>query len=332
MIATTHVGPWPRVSHRAPCVICHHTSYCQVSWDGQTFKCMREPRGAFKTRNGTEFYHRINGSSITGSLAITSILGPRKAPAIPKADAHVLHAAYTALLEGLTLSAQHADELTKRRRLSEETVTRELFSTTPLPSEAERIVKDLAGRVSLEGVPGFYKRDGRWSMVDVPPGFFVPVRDSQARIVGMQIRLDDTREGKYKWFSSAGLDGGVSSGSRLHFAKPYLHQLKPIETILVTEGALKADCISEIEHIPVVGLPGINCSELAGVEIREAFPDVPVATLLPDADWQAKPEVHKAAGRAARSLERAGFAVNVRVWDLTIGKGFDDCLVAAGEE
>lgn len=60
----------------------------------------------------------------------------------------------------------------------------------PNRKQADQICADLALKHKLEGVPGFYNKDGAWHMTT--PAFYhliVPVRDINGRIQGFQLRL-----------------------------------------------------------------------------------------------------------------------------------------------
>jgi hypothetical protein len=178
----------------------------------------------------------------------------------------------------------------------------------------------------LKGVPGFYFKDGRWRLNTSQKGFYVPYRDERGRIVGLQIRRDGNVEPKYLWLSSRDLPEGTPASACVHFAKPDL-ALSSGE-VLITEGALKADRISEFGQISCVAVAGVTATSPARLTalLRQAFPDLQGVIIAFDMDWQDKKEVKDALLRLLRVLRDDGLTVKVRTWDLALGKGLDDAL------
>ena len=107
-------------------------------------------------------------------------------------------------------------------------------------------------------------------MVRCRPGYFVPYRDERGRIQALQVRLDSplTGKAKYLWLSSAGRDGGASSGAPVHHAQHHL--LADAEEVTVTEGALKADVIGFLTQAPVIGVTAATL-RLVRTILRLAF-------------------------------------------------------------
>ncbi len=231
------------------------------------------------------------------------------------------HAAYTAILESLRLSERHADDLL-RRGLHDTFIGYNLFASTPAKSEAKAVCADLVKRLDLTGVPGCY-RDGRvrLNVGEWSAGYFVPVRDLAGRIQGMHIRRDDGSP-RYVWFSSNGKTEGATSGTPIHFAAP--HRLER-GSVIVTEGALKADIIAQFAESAVIGLAGVG-SFKAGLGAALKSLGVTKARIAFDADWRSNPAVSAAIERLGATLNSAGLAVSLLDWTLTDGKGLDDLL------
>ena len=92
---------------------------------------------------------------------------PKETPveAAPAADIAVRHKTYTALLAMLTLSKEHRAHLQTVRGLPDEQIERLGYKTMP----PFYMCRSLANRLlqnghQLDGVPGFYQKDGQWTI------------------------------------------------------------------------------------------------------------------------------------------------------------------------
>ena len=214
--------------------------------------------------------------------------------------------------------------------MSDTSIAANLYASVPNEERGNLEARALARSLDLTGVPGFYKGDECWQLKNRHKGYYVPCRNYLGRIVGLQIRLDNESKGKYRWLSSKGLPEGTAQSTPLHFAAPDL--VGQAGEILITEGALKADIISEYEHAAVVAIAGVNAvsgSNLAEV-LRFAFADKLKRVVLAfDMDWKANSTVKNALQNMIRDLEVSGLQVMVSIWDAALGKGLDDALVGA---
>ena len=105
----------------------------------------------------------------------------------------------------------------------------------------------------LAGVPGFYKTDsGEWSFINEKRGILIPVREEHGSIQGLQIRRDNVTRRKFRWVSSVGKNDGCGAEAWAHLAGP------PRQTILLTEGPMKADVIHNLTGQTVVAVPGVS--------------------------------------------------------------------------
>ena len=53
----------------------------------------------------------------------------------------------------------------------------------------------------LSGVPGFYRTErDTWTFVNECRGILIPVRDMQGKIQGLQMRRDNVKKRKFRWF------------------------------------------------------------------------------------------------------------------------------------
>lgn len=318
-----------RVTQKNPCRICHKPDWCTYTKDGARAYCMREPSGsAWQAGNGA--YVHLLQDAYTGrrhSAFSTPPIGDCGSVGTERADADRRDAVYRALLESLELTEAHGNHLLDERGLSDTAVAYKLYASVPSAARARQACDELSRRFDLQGVPGFYKRDGLWRLRCYRHGFYVPYRAAQGRIDGLQVRLDEG-EPRYYWFSTSDTDKyplGASSGTPIHFAKPDL--VRQSGFVRITEGALKADRIAEFTDEAWIGLAGVECfKDSFGLELREQLPELQTVDVAFDIDWQEKPEVSKALFRLRRALRAAELAVTVRLWDATLGKGFDDVL------
>lgn len=308
-----------RVTRRRRCPVCDGPRWCSISEDGALAICMRIEHNAVKiTRNGG-YLHILQERPIES-------LRPRRIdrPPPPLASVGRRHLAYSALLDALPLAGRHADDLI-RRGLDDLAIVRAGYATIERDwRRTAEIVEALAIFDDFENVPGFFKRADSWRLnIDAAPGYLIPARDVEGRIQGLQIRRD--RGVRYLWISSAGRPGGASSGAPVHFARPDLYRG---ESVILTEGGLKADVIAHLLGVAVVAVAGVTSfGEELGLALRRDLPGLAKVQVAFDADWREKAPVAKALRRAARILTRAGLDVEVLTWD-PAHKGLDDHLLA----
>jgi hypothetical protein len=322
-----------RVSRNHPCPICGKPDWCTIKSDGSKAFCMRERRGSEKQARNGGFVHLV-------SPQFASIAPPvpgRKKRALAPADHR--DRIYRALLDALTLTPEHASGLL-RRGLSEEAIAHNLYASVPDEETAAKVADAIARECDPQGVPGFYKRGGRWTFNtkeraggegEFQPlrGFLVPVRDAASRILACQIRRDEG-DPRYKWLAT----GSLSPGAPVHFAQPSAVKQQP--HILLTEGPLKADIISELLGACVVAVPGVGVASFPGSsrehfgrDLRKAMPGAQSVRLAFDSDHRTKAEVRRAVFRLAEELETAGWEVGLLDWDPELGKGLDDVLAGS---
>lgn len=97
------------------------------------------------------------------------------------------HKVYSRLLELLTLDEDDKASLLKRG-LTEEQIEKLGYKSCPPKERIPEIISMLESEgLELEGVPGFYKRYGKYIMM-LANGFFIPFRSLNGHIQGLQIR------------------------------------------------------------------------------------------------------------------------------------------------
>jgi hypothetical protein len=206
------------------------------------------------------------------------------------------------------------------------------FVTVTFPQYAIR--KTHAG---IFGVPGFWQDSSTavrlWKPRDYNmPLLVIPYRDELGRIQACQLQLqpDDiaTSKKKYRWLASPFESCGVSSGTPIHFTfKPAT--LPPGQTVVITEGALKADTLVSLRpKAHVVAMSGVSCSH---AEVIAAVRPYNVLIAF-DADYKTNPAVTHQLARLIAARERDVAARHIKTSTRIVTwvgcKGIDDAIRA----
>lgn len=171
---------------------------------------------------------------------------------MPLTDIDTRHETYTALLSKLSLASDHRQNLLSRG-FTEEQIQAKGYKTMPIAGFSA-IAKQLQSEgYYLGGVPGFYHTaDGNWTLVQERRGILVPARTPDGKIQGIQVRRDNVKKGKFRWISSIGKQDGCKAETWSHIIGD------PTQTVLLTEGPMKADLINHITGLTVIAVPGVN--------------------------------------------------------------------------
>lgn len=321
----------------ADCFLCGDTKgRLHIDLDKQVYRCNRCSEGggmldlysAYYGVDRKEAYRQIMSSLGSGTAqarkAVRRIDAPAKAPApaVPMAEIEVRHAAYTALLNLLSLSDFNRKSLIARG-FDTMAIEKNMYRSTPRSGFPQLAQALLAQGHTLQGVPGFYQTDtGEWSIhfLTFWPGTLIPVRDREGRIQALQIRKDYAKgnKRKYYWLASGGLPNGSGTGAPAHFAgDPHAKE------ILITEGALKADAAHALTGKTFIALGGtpqfkgvlpyLPYIREYGVKVIEAF----------DMDKYKNEYVQKNLVSLWALLKENGIAMTRSRWDPAY-KGIDD--------
>lgn len=276
------------------------------------------------------------------------------------APTEILNEVYRKFLNQLTLSEKHKQDLL-RRGLTEKEIEEGMYKSVPqvgFQSIAANCfsyeLHDALKRHIKWGIPGFYEvRESAPKFVRCDPGYFVPVRNENHQISGMQIRYDELPEdapeekkqhfAKYKWFVSnykEKKDGCTASGcENIHYTGDFRND--NIKTITLTEGVLKADIASKLggkikgtTPIPVLGLVGVYNAENLNFELMKLKDrGLEKVIIAVDMDYREKPQVAKALNNIKERIEYVGLKYEIFNWDYRNGmlKGLDDYLLAVHE-
>ena len=174
---------------------------------------------------------------------------------VTRASDEYVSAVYKEMLGMLSLRDEHKADL-MRRGLTEPEIKYFKFRSTP--KDGYGIANKLMSKgYNLRGVPGFCKKNGRWTLHVCSQGYLCPVWDGNRNILGFQIRVDNPfGGGKYLWLSSSGKEEGTGSGA----LSTYLIGLHHKECVIITEGILKATVIYSLlkGNVTVIGVAGVQ--------------------------------------------------------------------------
>jgi DNA primase len=319
-------GTTARVEVEARCPFCDDNSYhMSLNSIKNVYRCNR----CKKTGGMLQLYADVFGittkeayAALQEKLPIAFQYSPQKQipttiyPTKPLVERNRV---YRRLLQLLTLSDIHLYNL-RKRGLSLEVIQKNNYKSVPLlPEIRQATVKKLSNEFNLCGIPGFYITSGGiWDMY-CKSGILIPVRDVEDKIQGLQLRLDDTSNRKYRWLSSNYFENGAK-------AEPWIHVTGNIQSTsaYITEGPLKADVASHLSGGRLfIAIPGINCIEKLS-DVLKAMGIIRVAEAL-DMDKLVKPEVSKAVETIRSIVQACGIEYVPFQWDSRY-KGIDDYL------
>ncbi|MFN0140542.1 MAG: hypothetical protein ACKVQW_10725 [Pyrinomonadaceae bacterium] len=191
---------------------------------------------------------------------------------------------------------------------------------------------------TFNGVPGFWRGSNGGLRLggdfdSVGDLLVIPFYDPKGLIQACQIRImrqSTNTSGKYLWLSSVRKRDGCGPGTPLHYEGAAGFKGKTIETVLVTEGALKA--VTAQSFLPdryVVANSGVATSHQEIVKTARKK----VLEIAFDADCFTNPHVARAMASlvALRKREQRFLSCDkptrILAWDNRF-KGIDDALIA----
>jgi len=190
---------------------------------------------------------------------------------------------------------------------------------------------------AIVGVPGFWQDDTGNVQLWKPrnyniPLLVIPYRDDKGRIQACQLRLHKSEvshsQKKYRWLACPFPFRGASSGTPIHFTfKPA--DLSPVKTVVITEGALKADILVSLRpKAHVVATSGVSCSHAEIIHAVRPYN----ALIAFDADYKTNPVVARQLARLIAVRERDivihQLSTTTKIVCWQTGKGIDDAVLA----
>ena len=234
------------------------------------------------------------------------------------------HAAYSDMLDHLTLLDRHGENLLERG-LSEERIRENGYKSMPETERGRRLLADLLRSCGheLSGLPGFRTYYGEWTLSG-PSGFLIPVRNKDGLIQGLKIRLDeaDAPNRKYRWLSSRGLSNGTRSYSWVHVTGD-----RSRKCAFLTEGPLKGDVASFLARDELfICIGGVNALHGLTDTIRELGVREVVEAM--DMDQMTNPNVRSAILTMRKEVRKIpGIRYSKYTWNPAY-KGVDDYLLS----
>jgi len=345
-------GGFKRVSKKRPCRICGKPSYCGFSRDEGTSICMRISSGSRGlSRNGGN----IHVHPEIPLILIRPRIPTRKSQSIPLAPLKIRDAVFKELIR-ISPASNYIEELVAgpggllSRGLLEDHATS--YGALPqtkqkratLAASLRNYVRarfpeyaDSYSGAGVVGVPGFWQELSGMVHIWKPrnylmPLLVIPYKDANGLIQACQIRLHandiSSDEKRYCWLSSPKERHGTSSGTPIHFTF-VKEKLPPGETVLITEGALKADTVVRFRpNARVIATAGVTCSHSELVEAARPY----TALIAFDADYRTNPAVCRQLARLIVHRlndcreQQLRSATNVLCWNGP--KGIDDAVRA----
>ncbi len=244
----------------------------------------------------------------------------------PLADINIRHDTYSVLLSMLSLSGDHVDNL-KNRGLNDSDITALGYKTTPVIGMQAIASQLISQGYTLAGVPGFYSdKNDNWMLVTEQRGILIPVKDSEGRIQGLQIRRDNAEKRKFRWLSSIERKNGCGSNSWVHIAGPVR------STMLLTEGAMKGDVIHSLSGASVISVQGVNALKHLAPVLQELKNEglTTIKTAF-DMDMLCNYHVQKGYNSLLYLLDKLEFKFSTYLWN-PYYKGLDDYLYHLSKE
>ena len=312
-MTTVTASKWARVNRGNRCPVCGKPDWCLISQDGKAAICARIESDKPAGNKGAGWIHTLDNSMPLPPLNLRP-----DAKQTPKAVPDVLDKVYRALLQELSLSKTHRENL-QRRGLTDAQIANLGYKT--LPANGRRELANRLQAVKLAGVPGFHLEAGLWQLAG-PAGIAIPARDTRSRIVGLQVRCDHAEGGKYKWLSSKGFNAGCSPGAPVHVAGP----VSTGGEMWITEGPIKADIAALKLGRVVLAVPGVGNWPGVITIIGELRPERVIIAF--DMDKASNPAVKLHSDALMACLIRRGIRTFEADWD-THFKGIDDLLAGS---
>ena len=239
----------------------------------------------------------------------------------------VRHSTYHEMLMHLQLSPKHKADLMSRG-LNEERIEHNMYRSLSSSESARHL---LAGILSdfhtLEGIPGFYVKDGQWTIAG-RSGLLIPYRDKAGLIQGLQVRLDDETNParKYRWLSSRGMAHGTRSRSYIHVTGNL-----SARTAYLTEGGLKGDVASFLDH-DALFLCFAGVTATAGIkEVLLSMNNIEDVVVALDMDKLMNWRVQRAMENLMDLIrDLPGLRVRLMNWNMSF-KGVDDFYKARND-
>jgi hypothetical protein len=195
--AFSSASKWTEATRSNPCPICGKPDWCSISTDGAWAVCRRVDTGDGLHRvdksGGDYWLYRIDGGGDTDNGTqkdVAADYSEISQPVLAPADPDTLDKVYRALLQELSLSAVHRENL-RKRGLSDEEIDLRGYKTLVGPGRA-KLAKTMVGKFGndvCKKIPGLFIKQGErkpyWTLAG-SAGIVIPLRDVRGRIVALK--------------------------------------------------------------------------------------------------------------------------------------------------
>ena len=320
------ISKWTEATRSNPCPICGKPDWCSISTDGAWAVCRRVDTGDGLHRvdksGGDYWLYRIDGGGDTDNGTqkdVAADYSEISQPVLAPADPDTLDKVYRALLQELSLSAVHRENL-RKRGLSDEEIDLRGYKTLVGPGRA-KLAKTMVGKFGndvCKKIPGLFIKQGErkpyWTLAG-SAGIVIPLRDVRGRIVALKVRADKPgKKGpKYSYITSSGRMGAVQDGpSPMPTVHLPVHRSSSHQKIRLTEGELKADIATVLSGHLTISIPGVSIWRPAVPVLKKLTPEK--VLLAFDADARKNYNVARALQNTAIALQTEGFDVDLETW------------------
>ena len=272
-----------------------------------------------------EEYKKISSNPTTKPIVLVQPKTIKKVNEAERLPDWYLDIVYSDLRQMAGLTEEHREYLLGRGVKEED-----LINYFSMPTFDEKFLSKLKEKYKnpkdFIGVPGFYVEDRKIHGRNIE-GIGIPIKNSDGQITAIQVRKDKVRskEARYIFFSSAGLNQGCSCGAQVDIQLP-----DKSGSVLITEGHFKAVEICKHFDSTVISVQGVNNTKELDNEIPRMLEkrDIRRFIIAFDADMMHNPAVKKAANKLKVQLEKFDIPTGFMVWDEKFGKGADDVILA----
>ena len=258
-----------------------------------------------------------------------------------KVNPVIIHNVYQCMKDCCSLSEHHRLSLIRDRKISLERIEQDYFTCPTNWRQKDTIIARIKEKYPaytdeiLMNIPGFFydKKRGKLSFTG-HKGLGILIRNSDSRIVAIQIRKDTIQEGdsRYIWFSSSfatynpdEYNGGNGCGSPKDVCYP---QMLKKHTLCITEGRFKSEKLTESGNISI-SVQGVTSWHGIEETIKH-MKGIHNVFIFFDADILGKHVLFMQSDKMIRKIqdEFPGLYIRYAFWSKKNGKGIDDCIIA----
>lgn len=251
------------------------------------------------------------------------------------------HNVYQCMKDCCSLSEHHRLGLIRDRKIPLERIEQDYFTCPTNWRQKDTIIAGIKEKYPaytdeiLMNIPGFFydKKRGKLSFTG-HKGLGILIRNSDSRIVAIQIRKDTIQEGdsRYIWFSSSfatynpdEYNGGNGCGSPKDVCYP---QMLKKHTLCITEGRFKSEKLTESGNISI-SVQGVTSWHGIEETIKH-MNGIHNVFIFFDADILGKHVLFMQSEKMIRKIqdEFPGLYIRYAFWSKKNGKGIDDCIIA----